>query len=185
MSTTKDSSISLTPFPGSFMEPSAQPETHVPARVKVTEPPRAADTQDPAGKTINHTSLIGLGQSELSPTEAIPMKSTSASENSSSFQLEVSGGSVRTERKQGEGQNEQGLPHRRVVLGQQSLPQDFLKTGDLGKPNRVAQDPSQLSDPSVTTSYLRLAGTTQSRSEGLGPAQCVSRISTPLTVRPL
>ncbi|XP_064153595.1 kinesin-like protein KIF24 [Anguilla rostrata] len=171
MSATKDPSLSLTPFPGSFLETVAQPDSDILGLIKAAASPGGPNTQDPAGKTVSHASLSGQGQSEPSPTEAGPLKPTPVTEKSSGVQQEISGDSIRTEPKQGEVRDEQGLPLGRAELGRQDLPHKILPTGGLGKPHCTIQDPSCDSDPSVTSSYPQLASSTRPSSERLGPAQ--------------
>ncbi|KAJ8380744.1 hypothetical protein SKAU_G00015220 [Synaphobranchus kaupii] len=171
MSATKEPPLSLTAFPGSFLETSVQPDSDILGLIKATAAPGVSKIQDPAGKAVSHTSLSSQCQSEPTPTEASPLKPTPVTEKSSGVKQGISGGSIRTEPNQGGGQDEQSLPLKMVVSGQQGLPQEILKTGGLGKPHSVTRDPSQHSDPSMTSSYPRLSGTTHSRSEGLGLAQ--------------
>ncbi|KAJ8285511.1 hypothetical protein GJAV_G00027650 [Gymnothorax javanicus] len=171
VSATKDPSLSLTPFPGSFLETSAQPESSVLDFRKATVPSGVPQTQAPPGMIGSNTCPSRQDQSELSPTEACPIKPTSLTEKSSGDWKETSGGSILTEPRHRDGQCKPDALLGRVPLGRQSLSQDNIKTGAPRKPQSITRDPYLQSNPSVTTSHPRRSSTARQLHEGLGPAQ--------------
>ncbi|KAJ8414834.1 hypothetical protein AAFF_G00023570 [Aldrovandia affinis] len=176
---TTDPSLSLTPFPGSFLEALAQPEADILGLRKAEAPLGVSHPRDRTAKPGSHASSAELSQSEPSLAEASPPESAPVPEKSAKRRFSGNCVGTETETVPGGRQGDQDLPHqdiRRAMMEGQRLIQEILKTGGPGKPGSAKQDPSQQSDPTVPL-YPRLSGTpagpstTHSLREGLELAQ--------------